>query len=361
MPSSIATEAGAEERLAGVPALVGFALVLVGLLALVLPTGSEYAELAATAGSDAYSLAYLEVLTRANPRDVDLRLVYARQLGVQGRYDDALATLAPAVGDTRLGARARDLRLELRLSRARGFAEGDARRDAAFADVREDMTAIAGRQLPRERAEQLAKLALELGETRLAADLYERVAKAETGAERAELLARAGQWLRATGNSRAAAEAYQAAATASESSPASSLSYATLAVASLESDNRVPDAADLAEKVAAKHWGDPNAVALASRLAMACGRPGPARTFGRRLLELSPQDETLMRDQVSRELGVGDRSAALALLNKLVAMHPDDFDLRVLRARVAEWASDLETTQRDLEWLVAHPRARVKP
>jgi len=45
------------------------------------PTGKEYADLTSVTTPDRYSIAYLDVLTRANPEEIELRLVYVKQLG----------------------------------------------------------------------------------------------------------------------------------------------------------------------------------------------------------------------------------------------------------------------------------------
>jgi len=354
--SDAALHAAPAPRLAGLPLLFVSGVVLVALLAVVFPTGREYAAFTSETKPDAYSLAYLEVLTRANPRQLDLRLVYAKQLATLGRYDEALAAATPVLSDPRLGLDAKNLRLDVSLARARAIAERDPRRAAAFVDVHAQVRALLAPALGSERREDLAKLALELDDPWLAADFY--LALANTGGvARPRHLANAERWLRASGDNARAAQQYRLAHDAAKT-PHEAVDYALLAVASLESGNRVHEAADLAAEYARLHAAHVRVLATATRLATACARPAAARELGRRWLALAPDDEQASRDQVGRELGAADPKAALQLLNRLLARHPDDYNLHYQRARVAEWAGDLDTTERDLLWLVSHTKER---
>jgi polysaccharide biosynthesis protein PelB len=345
----------ATPRLAGWPMLTAFSFVLVSLLALVFPTGSEYAALTSETKPDAYSIAYLEVLTRANPNELELRIVYAKQLAALGRFDDALAALERVIRDPRLGADARQLAFDFRLARARAIPEGDPRRNERFREVHAllgELVAIP-RTIPRSLA--LAELALSLDDPKLAVVFYDDLASRDS-AHRAEHLATAGRWLVAAGDNVSAAARYRAAHDATAG--ANQMEYAALAVSAIEASDDVRAAADLADAFVAAHPSDPKMLALAARLATACGRAAAARALGRRLLATRPDDETFLRDQTQRELAVTDVHAALELLNRLVARHPNEYALRLQRARVAEWARDLDTAEKDLLWLVAHKDAR---
>lgn len=344
----------AAPRLAGLPLLAVFTLVLVGLLSLVFPTGSEYAAFTSETKPDAYSIAYLETLTRANPKELELRLVYAKQLAALGRYDAAFTVIAPVLEDPRLGAEAKQFALDVALARARAFPEGAPSRTAAFADVHAQLRVLLSFPRTAARGEELAKLALELDDPRLAAEFYDDLA-AHHQEGRPRYLASSARWLRAAGDNKLAAAHYRSAHDTAFS-PDEAIEYAVLAVASLEADNHPNDAADLAAEYAGRHPADARILALATRLATACTRAAAARELGRRWLALAPDDETVMRAQASRELGAGDAKSSLLLLNKLVARHPDEYALRLQRARVSEWAGDLGTAERDLLWLVAHRR-----
>lgn len=346
-------------RLAGLPLLVSFTIVLVALLALVFPTGSEYAAFTSETKPDAYSIAYLEVLTRANPKELELRLVYARQLSALGRYEDAFVAIQPVLADARLAADAKQFALDVGLARARALPEGDTRRAAAFSDVHARLVDLL--TLPRTptRGEELARLALELGDPRLASDYYLELAAQQPNG-RAGHLANAAKWLRAAGDNTGASTHYRSAHD-SAATPTEAVDNALLAIASLESANRPGAAADLAAELALSHPKDPRVLSLATRLATANSRAPVAREMGRRLLALSPEDEAVMRDQAQRELAAADAKSSLLLLNKLVARHPDEYGLRYQRARVAEWAGDLDTAERDLMWLVGHRREAPAP
>lgn len=346
-------------RLAGFGLLASFALVLVTLLVLVFPSGSEYAAFTSAAQPDAYSVAYLDVLTRANPKEHDLRLVYGRQLAALGRYDEAWRAIAPVLGDARLGAEAKELALDVGLARARAMPEGGPERAAAFADVHARLSELLPLARSVARSEALANLALELDDPRLASEFYLDLAVRHPGA-RSRYLAAAARWQRAAGDDEAASLTYRSAHDTS-ASPVDAIDYAVLAVASLESADRPVVAADLAASFAALHPSDARILAAATRLATANSRAVVARDLGRRLLALAPGDEDVMREQVQRELAAGDPRASLQLLDKLVARHPDEYGLRLLRARVAEWAGDLDTSVLDLQWLIAHRQEAPPP
>src|SRR5450755_2334917 len=85
--------------LAGTRLLVQFAFALGAALAAVFPTRREYAEFANDESPDEYSLAYLRVLTRADPKDMHLHLLYAKHLAKLDRWDDALAADEPVLSD----------------------------------------------------------------------------------------------------------------------------------------------------------------------------------------------------------------------------------------------------------------------
>src|SRR5689334_7026198 len=82
--------AAERERLAGPFLIVAFAAVFAGMLVAVFPPSDEYADFASTQQPNAFSVAYLQALSRANPNDDKIRLVYARHLANVGRAADAL-------------------------------------------------------------------------------------------------------------------------------------------------------------------------------------------------------------------------------------------------------------------------------
>src|SRR5688572_428198 len=125
--------------LAGAPLLIGFAFMMGIVITVVFPTGREYAEVTSRQKVDAYSIAYLSVVTRADPKDSHLRSVYVRQLAQLGRWDDALKVLAEDPTPARNSPETNDLRMELMLARARSIpdSEPDAR-TTAFAAVHDE-------------------------------------------------------------------------------------------------------------------------------------------------------------------------------------------------------------------------------
>lgn len=339
-------------RLASVPLLVGFAFSLGGVLAAVFPTRREYAELADDRAPDAYSLAYLQVLTRASPKDEHLRLIYVRHLFALGRYDEALEALGPALGVLRDDGETQALDLELLVARARAIPEGDARRGQAWERVERKLERLVELPQPVDRLERQAKLALELERPRLASEYYLRAA-AQSLDDGPRMLAEAAKWMRASGDGVGAANRYREAAD-EERDPERARRDALLAIASLESEDRVPDAANLAG-VYLRRWPDDRellgrAVDLSSR----CERMSAARDYGRRLLALDPGSEQLREQQVRLELAAGDVRAALPLVQRLVGSRPNDARLHHAAARIAEWAGRPDLALQEWLWLLGH-------
>lgn len=309
------------------------------VLTVVFPSGREFAELTGKQRVDAYSLAYLAVLTRANRDDANLRLVHARQLGTIGRWDEALAMLEGVTFDGATLEAASSLRLESMLSRARALPVGSDARSAAFASVRRELSVLSERSWASPRARDFGRLALELEDPALAAR-YFLAASAGTAdpSVRAAGLAEAGQWLRAAGDERSASDSFRRAA---DTAPqwGQKVRYVLAGAEALEAEGRPCDAADLVRPYALRSV-DIDLIVRAAALSSACGKVHDAQTLGRRLLELAPHDETYVRAQVARELGAGDPRSALALLEELVKKQPNDRELRRTMARVAEWCGE---------------------
>jgi polysaccharide biosynthesis protein PelB len=337
--------------LAGAPLLVGFAFVMGVVMTVVCPTGREYAALSDNEQADAYSIAYLTVLTRADPRDANLALVYVRQLAQLGRWDDALGVLERAPGDAR-GPERRMLRLGLLLSRARTMPADTPERAHAFGVVHAEL-AVGPTGFPAARAGELAPLALELEDPNLAARFY--LAAAEASApSRAASLAAAGRWFRAGGEGARSAESFERASTAALE-PAQKTAYLLEAAASLEASRGACAAADsLASPSAASD--DVELLRRATAATRACARSHEAKLLGRRLVSLTRGDVTEMKAQVRRELEAGDAAGALALLRELVAREPRDATLRAATARVAEWAGQPQVALTQWLWLLANGR-----
>ena len=346
---------------AGAPTLLGLAFMMGVVLTVVFPSGREFAELTGRQRVDAYSLAYLTVLTRAKQDDPNLRLVQARQLGEIGRWDEALAALDGVAFDRATEDGASSLRLALLLARARSLPVESAERSSAFDAVRQELHRASTRTWPAQRSYELGRLALELEEPALGARYFVAAGAVETApAARAAALAEAGRWLRAGGDERAASESFHRAAETADD-PADERRYVLAGAEALEALARPCEAADLVRPYAFRS-DDVDLIIRSAALATSCGNTGDAQRLGRRVLELAPNEEAHVRAQVSRELGAGDPRSALVLLKKLVKVHPTDRGLRLMTAKVAEWSGDPQTALEQWMFLVSHghvPRAEA--
>lgn len=337
---------------AGAPTLLGLAFMMGVVLTVVFPSGREFAELTGKQRVDAYSLAYLNVLTRAKGDDPNLRLVHARQLGEIGRWTEALAALDGVTFDRATADAASSLRLELMLARARALPLGSGERAAAFESVRRELHDARERSWSAPRAHELGRLALELEEPALAARYFVAASTAEAEpSARAAALAEAGRWLRAAGEERAASESFMRAAETTGSF-AEKLRYVLAAADALEAEARPCDAAAVVRPYALRS-DDVALVVRAAALATSCGDARDAQRLGRRILELAPGDDAHARAQVTRELHAGEPRSALVLLKRLVKQHPRERELRLTTARVAEWSGEPQTALEQWMFLVS--------
>ncbi|WP_394836734.1 hypothetical protein LVJ94_07480 [Pendulispora rubella] len=346
-------------RLAGYPGLVGFAVVLTGMLALVFPTGKEYADFTSVKTPDRYSIAYLDVLTRANPEELELRVVYVKQLGTLGRFSKALALLEPVSLAPRYEAMAKNMRFDLRLAQARSIPEGDPLRQQTFDLALVDLEALRPLQHDAARLRELAKVSLELERPAMASEFLLRLAEQSDDGSRAAILAEAAHWQRASSDGKRASVNYDKAAALS-TDPTVGRAYALASIAALEAENAVTDAADRAAMYAAKFPKDVEIVMRAASLATACSRHAVARDLGQRAIDLQSEGENsdaFLRAQAKRDLSVNDPHAALRSIKRLVARHPNDVDLRETEAIVAEWAGDRRLAYRDWLFVMKHEGA----
>lgn len=344
----------APRPLASVPMLLGFSAGIIALIAVVFPTRAEYAGLAEVKQPDQYSIAYLKVLTRANPEDTELRMLYVKQLAQLGRWDEALLALGPALDDPSPTVRdvARLQRFDIVLARARSLPEGTPERAKAFDEVAALIPDLLGRDLGVPRMRDLALVALGLDRPALAAEVYARLASMVPVDQRHEVRATAARWFLAAQKHADAARYY---AWASNTAPTvvKAKEYALSELAALEAKD-VELAADRSVAYAKKWWDDYAIVERATHLATACDRPRTARDFGRRLMALGPVTEALQRAQAKRELGAGDPKAALALVRVLLARRPEDCALQEAAARISEWVSDTDAALQHWLWLADH-------
>lgn len=327
--------------------LVGLAFVMGAVIAVVFPSGREFAEITGKSRVDAYSIAYLTVLTRAQPEDRHLRIAHARQLAKIGRWDEALAALGPAIGED-----PSVLRLGIMLERARAMPIGAPVRASAFDEVHRELGALGQRPWAPARARELGRLSLELEDPALAARYFLAAAAAETDRSlRVESLAEAARWLRAAGDERRASDCSREAARMTENVEERGR-HLVAAADALEAHGLPCDAA----AVLAPFARSSDRVALVARavaLESACGDVYEAKDLGRRLLKLAPEDEAHRRAQIARELGAGDPGGALVLLKALVRAHPNDAELRQATAQVAEWSGEPQTALDQWLFLVA--------
>lgn len=334
--------------LAGATMLVTFAFMMGVVLAVVFPTGREYAEVTSKQRVDAYSIAYLHVLTRANPKDGNLRFVYVSQLAQLGRWEEALEILETTPKDAQGGGDVRKLRLELMIARANSLPEDSPERAKAFATIHDELSEMVD-ATPVDQLETFAKLALQLEDPALGARFYIALAT-KNPVVRVDALEQAGKWLRASGDGEGGANAYRRASELA-TDPEQKTRLLLLAVDALEAMSGACPAADLIAPLAEAST-DKAVIERATRIMMSCGRAVEAKLLGRRLLAFAPDDEAEQKAQIRRELAGADPAGALVLLRALVTKYPSDGDIREATAKVAEWAGQPAIALEQWLWLL---------
>ncbi|MBK6686911.1 MAG: tetratricopeptide repeat protein [Deltaproteobacteria bacterium] len=246
--------------------LIGIGVVFGGLLYGLFPDRSV--KVLEQAPTDALSIIHLRLALEAAPHDQRVRLLLATQLAELGRFDEAEQVLAPALFGTE---EERALALALSIERARWLASSGAEREQ-----RREHLALR-LWLGHPTTVGMAELALDLGEPRLAARIFEALGDQERRVREVHL-GRAAQAWAAAGDPEAAARIL-------------------VALAEGEKD----------PVRARRHWW------AAAQQAEAAGDRGAARRWITRALAFAPSAPELWERALALALADGDATGAAAI------------------------------------------------
>lgn len=278
-----------------VSVLIGIGVVFGGLLYGLFPDRSL--KVLERAPTDALSIIHLRLALAATPQDPAVRLLLATQLAELGQFQEAEQILAPALFGPE---EERALALALSIERARWLASTGPEREQR----REHLALRLWLKHPTTVG--MAELALDLGEPRLAARIFEALADRERSSREVHRRRAAKAWADA-GAPEAAAQIYVALAEA---------------------------AADPRE--ARQHW------LTAAQHAEASGDRAAARRFVDRALALAPDAIELWERALALALAEGDALAAAAIARDYWAHADHDAGLGRRLARVLVGAGDTQ-------------------
>jgi tetratricopeptide (TPR) repeat protein len=323
------------------------------LLFVLLFRGSDWwrAHVVASARS-AVSVAYLRALVVFHPADAGLRINLAQELAGKQEWDKAYEALQPM-----LGSSAEDKwpawQAWLTIKKAEVFTDpvGDPGRQRAVAELTDAVDALARGKSAPAYLQELAKLALEFGRVEAAARSYERLGE-QGGPEASRWLGLAGKWYLAEGRPDLAAHAYhEAALRASE--PQASEEWALRELQTLVAGGLGARALKSAGDCVARFPQSP--AVLEEAVAIARGESASQKAFewGRRQLELEPDNRLVIERQLAVALEGGLLKQASGLAEKLVALKPTNAAYRKRAAEVAEWAGEPGRALSHWRWLAS--------
>ena len=258
--------------------------------------------------------AYLINLLRTDANNPQLRLVLARNQLQAGLYDRVRETLAPALGvhDTHTRQEAIWLLWQSEETRYRRLPADSPQRPEVLRSLRIQLAEIAGEEWNDSFLAEIAREALALGDTRLGLSILTRLANRGEG-QGAHWYAEAAQGALAGGEYRAAAEFYLIAGERSALFVEQRRNF-LLAMRTMQSGNRIPEALEMAERQLARNTAlanDGEILELLVRFARAARRPDLADKYARRLLRLSLIEQLRREQRAASGFDAAPRRVAL--------------------------------------------------
>jgi len=259
--------------------------------------------------------AYLANLLRTDPTNPQLRVMLARNQLHAGLHERVATTLAPALAasDPQLRREALWLLWQSEEARYQRLPEDARERPALRRALRDKLGEIAAQAWNENILAEIARKAIEFGDTPLGLRLFDQLAAAGTG--RTDFwYAEAAQAALGEGEYRAAAEFYliarEKAATLAEQRR-----YFLAALRAMQSGDRGAEALEMAEReiIEAPELADDGAtLELIVRLARAARRPDLADRYARRLLRLSLREQWQRAQLAQRGFDARPQRVALA-------------------------------------------------
>ncbi|MBK1723239.1 hypothetical protein CKO23_13440 [Thiocystis violacea] len=318
--------------------MLGAFLVTLLALAWLFERQDSWREAVLDAESGAASLAYLRAMIAAHPADVELRLKLARELAKAGDWGTAKAALEPVLR-TADGVHAEVWleRLRIEQMELNRLDAADGRRETMMNALVGDLEALVETAGATAQLPELAKLALELEQPRLAAKVYERLARSGPESEATRWLREAGRWyLAARAPLRAAGVLHAAVVRSTRPSEAQEAALETLQA--LRAGDAGAQALDVSARYLERFPHSRRLLEAAIVIARSEAAVQDAYAWGQRRLALDPDDPLWVARVRRLALDAGDMAEALRLTQRLLERDPASPESRRLLAETAEWA-----------------------
>ena len=267
--------------------MLSFGLLVFALLYVIFPQKHLLDQVLHNDQADNLSVSYLITLLRTDPLNNDLRLALAQQQLRLGRYADADATLRPLVTAVNVGDRLRARRLQYEAQEAAAYAlpQGSVEREKALTALASRLESLAKEPWDNSSLATFAEKSLAMGARGQALDLYQRLV-ARAGEGSLEWVGKTAELTLAQGEYDTAADLYFSAQERA-STRAAKRTYFLLALKTLQSANRLPQALAQAEAHIGELSDDRETLIFLVRLARSANRPDLAEKYARQLLHMA--------------------------------------------------------------------------
>ena len=345
--------------------IIGWSGLAVALL-VVLTAGSLFylntrsAELKATQmAPSSLSALYLRLSLESHPRDASLRLKTARAYKSIGRLEEALVLLKPLINvNSHHRATAQLLQVEIGFLQWTATAPEGAEHKAKLERLQADITSIDFTRLSIKDCEALVALSRKTGLIELAGEINAHLAL-RGGPNWETYLQEADRAFLEVGRAKDSAALY--AEVIGPNVEARYQHHVFTALDRLNSSEGAAAAFALAQTLLARFPNNRQLLKTTIFLAGQSENPQAAAELGRRLLQVETGNDTLLTEQIQRELAIGEPDRALELALTLVRKNPYDKTWHRLVGKLARWCNRQLLAMQSFAWLANNDSGAYAP
>jgi predicted Zn-dependent protease len=327
-------------------ALFSVALIVLGVVGSFVLDREKRAE---QAEPSSLSLMYLRLGLQYRPDDARLRLRVARAYLASGRLDETFDVLKPLLSSkSEHSLEANILNAELDFKTWAANEPDTIERSVAEQRLVNDIASLRDVTLAAVDAKHLADLARQTGQPAYAADILANQAWRD-GSETEEYLAAADKAYLEAGQPMQAAKLHLM-ATERTAGPMRQ-QHALYALERARSADRPDETLAMLKTLVGRFPGDERLLRMAVVLAREAGDLNGAAGYGRALVELTPEQDAIISDQIAMELALGQVQNAFSLSLVLLGRHPADAQRHRQVAELALWNDQPLRALDEYAWL----------
>ncbi len=298
------------------------------------------------------SLMYLRLGLQYRPDDAHLRLQVARAHLAAGRLDETHELLKPLLAvESKYNLEARVLNVELDFKTWASVEPGTLERSAAQHKLIGAIDSLKDAELDAADAKRLADLARQMGQPAYAAEILTNLAwrGGLKTPETEQYLASADKIYLEAGQPMQAAKLHLAAIEKSEG--ARRQQHALSALERARSADRPEELLAMLKTLVKRFPDDQQLLSMAVVLAKEVGDLDSAAQYGRLLLALAPEEDSILSDQIANELAIGQVQRAFSLAQVKLERHPEDAQNHRQVAELALWSGQPLRALDEYTWL----------